>query len=108
MYIVPEVVLVGARDLDPPEAEYIAAAGVTHLADAGELPRALQGFRAAYVHVDLDVLDPCECPHVGCPTPGGLALSTLLAAIAAISEQVRPLPIGRARVFLLVFRVFLI
>jgi arginase len=75
--------LVGCRDLDPPEAEYIRrrgiklvearAAGTADLAGRGE---------ATYIHLDLDVLDPAEYPNVKCPAPGGIAIAELAALIA--------------------------
>ena len=48
-----DVALVGARKLDPLEVEYLAETGID-----GSLERALAGVDAAYVALDLDVLDP--------------------------------------------------
>jgi arginase len=54
--VAPEdVALVGARNLDPPEVEYMARAGIDE-----SLERALAGVDAVYVALDLDVLDPGE------------------------------------------------
>lgn len=50
-----DVALVGARNLDPPEAEFMAETGIDD-----SLERALAGVDAAYVALDLDVLDPVE------------------------------------------------
>ena len=50
-----DAALVGARSLDPPEAEFIAANGIDD-----SLDRALAGTDAVYVALDLDVLDPSE------------------------------------------------
>lgn len=50
-----DAALVGARSLDPPEAEFIAATGIDD-----SLDRALAGIDAVYVALDLDVLDPSE------------------------------------------------
>ncbi len=50
-----DVALVGARNLDPPEAEFIAETGIDD-----SLERSLAGVDAAYVALDLDVLDPAE------------------------------------------------
>ena len=50
-----DVALVGARNLDPPEAEFMAETGIDD-----SLERALAGIDAAYVALDLDVLDPAE------------------------------------------------
>ena len=50
-----DAALVGARSLDPPEAEFLAATGIDD-----SLDRALAGVDAIYVALDLDVLDPSE------------------------------------------------
>jgi arginase len=63
--------LVGARSLDPPELEYMAAVG---LDDSVE--RALDGVDAAYVALDLDVLDPSEI-DVLIAEPDGLSADEL-------------------------------
>ncbi len=69
---VPEdrIVLVGARDLDPPEVTYLDQAPirrcqVTDLS-AAELPDG-----PLYVHVDLDVIDAAQLPGLRYPTPDG-------------------------------------
>jgi arginase len=61
-----DVALVGARDLDPPEAEYLARTGIDE-----DVARALDGASGVYVALDCDVLDPAE---IDCfmPVPGGL------------------------------------
>ena len=75
-----DVALVGARNLDPPEVEYMRAAGI----DDG-LDRALGGADAVYVALDCDVLDPAE---IACfmPEPGGPSVAEveqLLHRVAA-------------------------
>ena len=60
-----DAALVGARNLDPPEAEFLAASGIDD-----SLDRALAGVDAAYVALDLDVLDPGEV-DVLIPEPDG-------------------------------------
>jgi arginase len=65
--IVPpgRVALVGARNLDPPEAEYLAETGIDD-----SLERALADADAIYVALDLDVLDPAEAAMF-MPEPDG-------------------------------------
>ena len=68
--VAPEdAALVGARNLDPPEQAFVAATGIDD-----SLNRALAGVDAAYVALDLDVLDPSEVdvpiPEPGGPSPG--------------------------------------
>jgi arginase len=64
-----DVVLVGARELDPPEEEFIAAAGV-HTGEGG-IDAALEGADAVYVALDVDVLDPAGETVPFMPEPGG-------------------------------------
>ncbi|MBA3366490.1 MAG: arginase family protein, partial [Actinobacteria bacterium] len=66
-----DVALVGARALDPPEVDYIAASGI-HTGEHA-LENALSGAEGAYVALDCDVLDPADvAPFM--PEPGGLRL----------------------------------
>ncbi len=63
-----DVVLVGARNLDPPEEEFIRSSGL-HVGEAGIGP-ALEGASGTYVALDVDVLEPGEL-SVFMPEPGG-------------------------------------
>ena len=68
--VAPEdAALVGARNLDPPESAFVAQTGIDD-----SLDRALAGVDAAYVALDLDVLDPSEVDVLisepGGPSPG--------------------------------------
>ena len=60
-----DVVLWGARNLDPPEAEFIAARG-----DHGRSGPMFARADAVYVALDLDVLEPAEMA-VFMPEPEG-------------------------------------
>jgi arginase len=79
---VPEenIVLVGARELDPPEVSYLNGSAITRRdvagLDAGDLPDV-----PLYVHVDLDVLDPADVPGLRYPAPGGPAATELAGAL---------------------------
>ena len=53
-----DTVLVGARELDPPEEEFLAQSSVHRGAEA--IPKALEGTGCAYVAIDLDVVEPSE------------------------------------------------
>jgi arginase len=75
-----DVALVGARNLDPPEVEFIAAAGV-HDDPAAVLARV----DCVYVAIDADVFEPTEL-SVFMPEPEGptlLAVEEQLARIRA-------------------------
>ena len=69
-----DVALVGARNLDPPERDFIAASGINAGKDA--IARATDGAACAYVAIDGDVLEPAEAAMF-MPEPGGLSLREL-------------------------------
>jgi hypothetical protein len=75
-----DVALLGSRNLDPPEEEFIAAAGIRR--ELGDLPANV------YVALDCDVAEPSEL-DVWMPEPGGIPLDELEALLAGI-----PRPIG--------------
>ncbi len=68
---VADVALWGARNLDPPEQEFIAAAGI-----GDDVDSLLDRAGAVYVALDCDVLDPGELA-VFMPEPGGPSLAEL-------------------------------
>jgi arginase len=78
--VAEDVTLLGARNLDPPEEAFIAAAGIR--TELGDLPANV------YVALDCDVIDPPEL-DVWMPEPGGLPLDELEALLAGI-----PRPVG--------------
>jgi arginase family enzyme len=63
-----DVALIGARNLDPPEVEFIAAAGIHDNADA-----VLDRVDCVYVAIDCDVFEPSELSAF-MPEPGGPTL----------------------------------
>ena len=77
------VVLVDARDLDPPEALFLAESPMRHVPLAELTPQVLPD-GPLFVHLDLDIVDPTELPAVRYPAPGGPSL-------AAVMESVRML-----------------
>ena len=90
------VVLVGARDLDPTEAELIAASAVIHIPApevAARLDAALDTLASRvdqlYVHVDLDVLDASEGQANAYTGGPGLSRRELLDAIAMAASRCR-------------------
>jgi arginase family enzyme len=64
-----DAILLGARNLDPPEREYVAAIGLR--TDPAELESALDAADGVYVALDVDSLDPAEISAF-MPEPGGL------------------------------------
>ncbi len=95
-------VLVGARDLDPAEDDFVAAAGIrvvstSDLDDPASLADAVAatGADAVYIHVDLDVLDPAAVTGVGSPVPFGVDAAALTRAIGVLRER---LPLAGASI----------
>jgi arginase len=79
-----DVVLIGARSLDPPEKEFIAASGLR--TGEEELAQALEDTDAVYVALDTDVLDPAGEIVSFMPEPDGLTLpqtGSILSRVAA-------------------------
>jgi arginase len=74
-----DVILLGARNLDPPEEVYIEEVGIRR--ELGELPQAV------YVALDLDVIRPGDL-DVFIPEPGGPTLGELEALLASIPQPV--------------------
>jgi arginase len=66
-----DVALIGARNLDPPEVEFMAAAGINDDAQA-----VLDRVDCVYVALDCDVFEPSELA-VFMPEPGGPSVADL-------------------------------
>ena len=80
-----DAVLVGARNLDPPEVEFIAASGLRTGIDA--VGSALEGADAVYVAFDADVLDPEDEVTCFMPEPSGFTVVEALALLRRIAEE---------------------
>jgi arginase len=93
------VLLVGGRDLDAGEREHLVRSRVRHfqppaLASSAETYETFDATlatvaspRAAYVHLDLDVLDPTELAANEYAVPGGVSIAWLEAALQAVSRR---------------------
>jgi arginase len=77
-----DVALIGTRNLDPPEVEYMSKTGIDD-----SVERALEGVDRVYVALDADVLDPAEA-QVFMPEPNGPAAADLEAILRDVSGRV--------------------
>jgi arginase len=85
------VALVGARNLDPPEEQFIAASGL-HTGE-GAVDRALEDCSCVYVALDADSLDPAEMtPFM--PEPDGLKLDEVEALFVDLRDRTTILGAG--------------
>jgi arginase family enzyme len=81
---VSDVALVGARNLDPPEEDFIASAGLGLGAQA--VDGALEGTGGAYAAIDLDVFREDEVAAF-MPEPGGLSLNEVEDVLRSVRER---------------------
>ena len=79
-----DLALVGARNLDPPEVDFIADAGIATGADAVE--RALTDVDCVYVALDCDVFEPNEVTSF-MPEPGGLSVDEVEALFGEVRAR---------------------
>lgn len=89
-----DVALLGVRDFDPPEKEYIEKIGIPIIPVSEmiesfpeKLVSQFRHFKKVYVHIDLDVLDPVEFAGVKCPTVNGVRIKHLSSVLKDIMER---------------------
>jgi arginase len=83
-----DVALLGARNLDPPEVDYMAANGIDD-----DLSRALADAPAGYVALDVDVLEPGPVPCF-MPEPDGPSVDDVEAILADVVARARLAGLG--------------
>jgi arginase family enzyme len=88
---VEDTVLVGARNLDPPEEEFIRESELATGADA--IDTVLEGADAVYVAFDADVIDPSELPSF-MPEPQGMSLDEAERLLRAVAEHATVAGVG--------------
>lgn len=88
---VPEsaIILTDARDLDPGEAEAVAAANMTHLPDVAQLKTLTFPDKPIYIHFDVDVLRLADVAAVPYPAEGGPSLDTVAGVLDRLAATGR-------------------
>jgi len=76
-----DVALIGARNLDPPEVEFIAAAGIHDNVEA-----VLKRVDCVYVALDCDVFEPSELA-VFMPEPGGPTIAEVEKLFCGLRDR---------------------
>jgi arginase len=94
---VPEhqVMLAGARDLDPPEVAYLESSAIRR-AQVVDVASAALPEGPLYVHLDLDVIDPIGVPGLRYPAPGGPNCAQVTAALGMLLATGRVAAVGIA------------
>jgi arginase len=94
---VPEsrIILAGARDLDPPEVTYLAAAQLRRR-EVANLHRDDLPDGPLYVHLDADVIDPAEVPGLRYPARGGPGATQVADALRLLLGTGRVAAVGIA------------
>jgi arginase len=88
------IVLAGARDLDPAERDALIDSHVRRVpADPAAITSALDGLgrTPVYLHLDVDVIDSTELPGLRFPSGAGPSVSQIeecLAAVCAVADVV--------------------
>lgn len=90
-----QVILVGGRDLDIPEQEYITRSNISLLSPdmLVQNPDLLvneirnKGYKNVYLHLDLDILDPESFSHLLLHVPGGVSLELLKRLVKSVSQS---------------------
>jgi arginase len=85
------VALLGARNLDPGEIEFIDAAGIE--TGEGAIERALEAADAVYVALDCDAFEPGELA-VFMPEPDGFRLAEVEGLLVEIASRTRVAGLG--------------
>ncbi len=86
-----DVVLVGARNLDPPEEEFIRSSGL-RVGEEG-IAQVLDGAGCTYVALDADVLEPSEM-SVFMPEPGGPSRQEVERVLRSVAGRTKVLGAG--------------
>ncbi|HEU4424931.1 MAG TPA: arginase family protein [Pilimelia sp.] len=89
------VALVDARDLDPPEREYLARSEIRRL-PVGDVSADTLPDGPIYLHLDTDVIDPADLPGLRFPAPGGPGLAAVAAALHRVGDTGRVAALGLA------------
>lgn len=89
-----QIALVGSRDLDGGEKVFIEEnkipvfrpAGRSHLDELIDFAKSA-GYKHAYIHFDLDVLEPTEFPHVLVPVDDGLSVKNAISGLSLVRQN---------------------
>lgn len=85
-----DVNLIGVRDLDKAEEDYIEERGI-RVFNTSNLKKLIKSCRGeneyVYIHIDLDVIDPESYKNVKCPTKNGLKIAEVVDIIKSVNRN---------------------
>ena len=88
---VDQVILIGARDLDAPESEFVVSKNIKRFSseDALGVLEHLRngGFSSLYIHLDFDAFDPSEIDFTRFPTSDGLSIQTVVNLLEKLRSE---------------------
>lgn len=87
------IVLVDARDLDPPERTYLERSRIQHVA-VDELATDVLPSGPIYLHIDLDVINPEYLPGQLFPAAGGPTEDAVAQAVSWVVDVGRVAAVG--------------
>lgn len=102
-YLLPsQLIMIGIRDLDEAEKEYITGQGISVLevedieqgTDSVIKAVKTKGHQNIYIHIDLDVLDFEEFPHVPVPSPAGVKINTFERLLKKLDQEFKIIGLG--------------
>jgi arginase len=82
-------VLVGARDLDPAETEYLEGSNLAAVADLQTALEVLPSDAPIHLHFDLDVMDPSVNRGVDLGVPGGWSVADVRDGLRSVLSSGR-------------------
>jgi len=87
--VTDDVILIGARKIDPIEQEYIKKKKIRCLTDMDEIKKALSELDDVYLSIDIDCIDPKEAPGTGYIEKGGFSSEQVLEIIRILRGKIR-------------------
>ena len=82
-----DVVLIGVRDLDKPEEDFIFKENIKIKNDLNISELLNKQDEYVYIHIDLDVLDPAIYRNVKCPSKNGLKVEEVVKIIKDVNNE---------------------
>jgi len=87
--VTSEVILIGARKIDPIEQDYIDEKKIRCVSDMDEIKEILSELDDVYLSIDIDCIDPKEAPGTGYIEKGGFSSEQVLEMIRFLKGKIK-------------------